>query len=52
MAPSAEQQHMIYPSIDLFLSPEWEFNAGYGIEVAGNGDHNILKVIVGRRFPW
>ena len=52
MAPGAEQQHVIYPSIDLFLSEDWEFNAGYGIQVAGNGDHNILKVIVGRRFPW
>jgi hypothetical protein len=52
LAPSAEQQHVIYPSIDLFLSPDWEFNAGYGIEVAGHGDHNIVKVIVGRRFPW
>jgi hypothetical protein len=52
MAASADQQHMIYPSIDLFLSEDWEFNAGYGIQVAGNGDHNILKVIVGRRFGW
>jgi hypothetical protein len=52
MAPSAEQQHVIYPSIDLFLSDDWEFNAGYGIQVAGNGDHNIFKMIVGRRFHW
>ena len=52
IAPSAQQQHMIYPSVDLFLSEDWEFNAGYGIQVAGNGDKNILKVIVGRRFGW
>ena len=52
IAPSAQQQHMIYPSVDLFLSEDWEFNAGYGIQVAGSGDKNILKVIVGRRFGW
>lgn len=52
LAPIADQQHMIYPSIDLFLSPDWEFNAGVGFQIAGTGDHNILKVIVGRRFAW
>jgi hypothetical protein len=52
LAPSAEQSHMIYPSIDLFLSPDWEFNAGFGVLVSGSGDRNIVKVILGRRFPW
>ena len=52
MAPSAQQQHMLYPTVDLFLGEDWEFNAGYGIQVAGSGDKNILKVIVGRRFGW
>jgi hypothetical protein len=52
MAPSDEQSHMLYPSIDLFLSPDWEFNAGYGFLVSGSGDRNIVKVILGRRVPW
>ncbi|MFI5311039.1 MAG: hypothetical protein ACHQQ3_07385 [Gemmatimonadales bacterium] len=52
MAPSRDQSHVLYPSIDLFLDPEWEFNAGFGFLVSGTGDQHILKVILGRRFPW
>jgi hypothetical protein len=50
--PMAEQSHLIYPTIDLMLAPEWELNVGYGVPVAGTGDHSIVKVIVGRRFPF
>lgn len=50
LAPSSEQSHVLYPSIDLFLSPDWEFNAGYGMQLSGTGDHDILKVIIGRRI--
>lgn len=52
MAPSSEQSHMLYPTLDLFVSPEWEFNLGVGLLVSGSGDHNIVKLILGRRFPW
>ncbi len=51
-APSAAQSHMVYPSIDLFLSPDWEFNAGYGVNVSGEGDRNIFKLILGRRAKF
>jgi hypothetical protein len=50
--PSADQSHMLYPSIDLFLSPDWEFNAGYGFKLSGTGDQNIFKLILGRRISW
>ena len=50
IAPSAEQSHMLYPSIDLFLSPDWEFNAGYGVKLSGVGDEHIFKLILGRRL--
>ena len=50
VAPSAEQSHMLYPSIDLFLSPDWEFNAGYGVKLSGIGDEHIFKLILGRRL--
>ena len=50
LAPSAAQSHMLYPSIDLFLSPNWEFNAGYGIRMSGIGDQNIVKITLGRRL--
>lgn len=52
MAPMSEQQHVLFPAIDLNLSPDWEVNFGYGIGLAGNGDHNIFKVILGRRLKF
>lgn len=50
IAPSDQQSHMLYPSIDLFFSPDWEFNAGYGVRVSGTGDQHIFKLILGRRL--
>ena len=38
IAPSAEQSHILYPSIDLFLSPDWEFTAGYGVKLSVVGE--------------
>jgi len=52
MAKSSEQQHMLYPSIDLTVSEDWEFNAGYGFQISGSGDRNIFKMILGRRFGF
>jgi len=52
LAPISQQEHVVYPSIDLFLSQDWETNIGYGVRVAGTGDHNVFKLIVGRRFGW
>jgi hypothetical protein len=52
MAPIAQQQHVLYPAIDLNLSPDWEVNFGYGFGLAGNGDHNIVKLILGRRLKF
>ncbi len=48
--PLAEQEHQIFPSIDLNLSPNWEFNAGVGVGTTRSTDRLILKVIVGYRF--
>jgi hypothetical protein len=47
--PSAEQSHQIFPSIDLNLSPDWEFNAGIGYDLKQASDRVIVKFIVGRR---
>jgi len=48
--PSAAQSHQIYPSIDLNVSPEWEFNAGVGFGLTRATDRVIVKFIVGRRM--
>jgi hypothetical protein len=50
--PRALQQHQIFPSIDLNLGPDWEFNAGIGFGLSGSTDRTILKFIIGRRFNW
>jgi hypothetical protein len=49
-APSGQQVHAIFPSLDLNLSPRWEFNAGVGLGLTDATDKVVAKVIVGRRF--
>jgi hypothetical protein len=50
--PINQQGQQIFPTIDLNVSPVWEFNFGVGVDVANSGDHLIVKGIVGRRFTW
>jgi hypothetical protein len=50
--PAREQQQQFFPSIDLNVSPKWEFNFGVGVGVTAGTDHLIVKGIVGRRFSW
>lgn len=50
--PFREQQQDSFPSIDLNVSPKWEFNFGVGIGVTQSTDHLIVKCIVGRRFSF
>ena len=47
-----DQQQMLFPSIDLNLSPDWEFNFGVGVGATAATDHWIVKAIVGRHFNW
>lgn len=50
--PAREQQQQFFPSIDLNVSPKWEFNFGVGVGVTAGTDHLIVKGIIGRRFSW
>jgi hypothetical protein len=50
--PIREQQHQIFPTIDLNVSPKWEFNFGVGWGLTPATDHLIVKCIIGRRFSW
>ena len=47
-----QQSQQIFPTIDLNVSPNWEFNFGAGVDVSNSADHLIIKCIVGRRFTW
>jgi outer membrane putative beta-barrel porin/alpha-amylase len=48
--PRSEQHHILFPAIDLNLSPDWEFNVGVGRGLTGATEHWIVKSIVGYRF--
>ena len=51
-SPISEQQHQIFPTIDLNLSPKWEVNFGLGVGVTRSTDHLIAKMILGYRFNF
>ena len=50
--PIRLQEHRIYPTIDLNLSPQWEVNFGIGVGLTGSTDHLIAKTILGYRFNF
>jgi hypothetical protein len=50
--PLSQQQHQIFPSIDLNLDPKWEINFGVGVGVTRSTDHLIAKLILGYRFNF
>ena len=50
--PLKDQEQQFFPSIDLDLGPQWEFNFGVGVGVTRSTDHLIVKCILGRRFSW
>jgi hypothetical protein len=50
--PLKYQQQQIFPTIDLNLSPKWEFNCGVGVGMTRSTDHLILKMILGYRFDF
>ena len=47
-----DQQHQLFPVIDLDLGPRWEFNAGIGFGLTPSTDRLIVKMILGYRFNW
>ena len=47
-----DQQQMIFPAVDLNVSPDWEINFGVGVGPTAATDHWIVKAIIGRRFNW
>ena len=46
--PLHDQQQMIFPAVDLDVSPEWEINFGVGVGPTAATDHWIFKFIIGR----
>jgi hypothetical protein len=50
--PINQQQHQIFPALDLNLSPNLEVNFGLGVGLSGATDHLIAKMILGYRFNF
>jgi hypothetical protein len=50
--PIGQQQHQIFPVVDLNVSPKWEINFGLGVGFTGSTDHLIAKMILGYRFDF
>jgi hypothetical protein len=50
--PVSQQQHQIFPAIDLNLAPQWEVNFGLGVGMTRSTDHLIAKMILGYRFNF
>ena len=49
-SPVDEQQHQIFPTLDLNFSPEWEFNFGVGFGLTRSTDDLMVKLILGYQF--
>ena len=45
-----QQEHQIFIVTDLDISPDWEFNAGYGLGFTESSDNGIMKLILGYRL--
>jgi len=50
--PVSQQQHQIFPAVDLNLAPQWEINFGLGVGLTRSTDHLIAKMILGYRFDF
>jgi hypothetical protein len=48
----SQQQHQVFPAVDLNLAPQWEINFGLGVGLTRSTDHLILKMILGYRFDF
>ena len=48
--PLSEQHHLIFPTLDLNVSPDWELNFGVGRGLTNTSEHWIVKSIMGYRF--
>lgn len=49
-APLSDQRHMLFPTLDLNVSPDWELNFGVGRGLTSVSEKWIIKTIVGYRF--
>jgi hypothetical protein len=44
------QEHLLGPMLDLYLDPKWEINTGFLFGLTKNSNHEIVKLLLGRRI--
>jgi hypothetical protein len=47
-----DQHHLIFPTLDLNVSPDWELNFGVGRGLTGSSERWVVKWIIGYRFKF
>jgi outer membrane putative beta-barrel porin/alpha-amylase len=47
-----DQQHQVFPTLDIDFGPRWEFNVGVGFGLTPATDPLIVKMILGYRFSF
>lgn len=50
--PLHQQHHLVFATMDVNASPDWEFNFGLGRGLTGTSEHWTVKWIIGRRFNF
>lgn len=47
-----DQHHLVFPTLDINTSPDWEINIGVGRGFTGTSQHWVVKWIIGRKFRF
>jgi hypothetical protein len=47
--PVKEEEHLLGPMLDLYVSPRWELNTGWLFGLTPGSNHSIVKLLLGRR---
>jgi hypothetical protein len=47
-----DQQHLLFPVVDIDFGPQWEFNVGVGFGLTPATDSLLVKMILGYRFNF
>ncbi|PYP88368.1 MAG: hypothetical protein DMF61_07195 [Blastocatellia bacterium AA13] len=50
--PIEDQHHIVFGTVDVNTTPNWELNFGVGKGLTGSSEHWIVKWIVGYRFGF
>lgn len=50
LSPIKDQEHLLGPMFDLYSSPQWELQTGLLFGLTPGSNHQIFKLILGRRF--